>query len=707
MRHRWSLGLVCALLLLFAQGCLGLSPASVPGQPTATSTAAPMASPTATVGAGVTVPAGSPTRPVGRTPGVSSGPGTRTVTPTEPRLGLNPPGTPGPPGPPATPATPVARGREVTIAQIQGTGARSPLVAQTVHTSGVVTADFQAAPAQGFFLQHDPASGANRGAAATPTRSPTRAGATPTRSPAPSGATPEPPATDASSGIFVSQGDRLTPDVKVGDAVTVVGVVREANDRTEIDISQAASAVVIDSAGNRLPPPVELRPPGSEAEALPYYERLEGMLVSVPEAVVVGPTDRFGEFTVVRADSGITRVFAGDPQGVGARIAVGDAGGREARYEVAVGDRVDGVIGPLDGGFGRYTIQQLPETKLLIGLGGRTPSAIAPAAPAEFTVASFNLENLFDAIDTPDKLDPCDRDLGGNPCRERWTAADYTRKLSKSAIAIRDGLGAPTLVAVQGVESLEVLNALASRPELAPFGYGAVLLEGLDPRGSDVGLLYRRDRVSIDGVSQRNACTTRNSGFSDGEARCSSRGDGRLDGSFLAARPPLVIALTLRGGDGGRAARQRLTLIVTHFTAKSGDDPEDKGFVGRRNDEARLVAGIVGELVAADPDAAVMVLGALNDFVTSEPLQILTTGVPLRALTLDVPEADRYSSIFDGQSQVLDHILVTPRLGQALIGIAFAHLGADYPASRADDGTLHRVSDHDPPVARFRLTSGE
>ena len=75
------------------------------------------------------------------------------------------------------------------------------------------------------------------------------------------------------------------------------------------------------------------------------------------------------------------------------------------------------------------------------------------------------------------------------------TPEDYARKLTKSALVIRDALGAPTLVAVQEVENLDVLDALAAQPELAPFGYGAILVDGLDPRGINVGLLYRKDRV--------------------------------------------------------------------------------------------------------------------------------------------------------------------------------------------------------------------
>jgi len=654
--RRLALGAVLALL--FAQGCLGRAPA--PATPPPTSAPTP-----GTVGATPTL-AGSPTT-AGTTPGTPAIRPAPTATATEPKLGINPPASPsGSPGrTPATPVTPVVQGRPATIMEIQGQGNRSPLIAQTVRTTGVVTADFQGTPARGFFLQ-DPASD---------------------RDP------------ETSHGIFVFQGDRPTLDVKVGDAVTIIGIAREFNDRTELDISLPASYVTVTSSGNRLPEPVELQPPVKNAEAATYYERLEGMLVRVPPAIVVGPTSRFGEFTVVRQDSGLTRVMQADPRGTGERIVVDDEGGPDAHYELTDGDRVTGLIGPLDYTFGQYKIEQLAEARLQVIPGDRPVPAAPQAGPGEFTVTSFNLENVFDPLDTPGKLDPCDLDTNGNPCSERVTPEDYARKLTKSALAIRDALGAPTLVAVQEVENLDVLDALAAQPELAPFGYGAILVDGLDPRGINVGLLYRKDRVAIGDVAQRNACTAKNYGFSDVEARCSTTGDGTLDGWYISARPPLVVSLTVRGDNGSRA----LTLIINHFKARSGTDPESKEFVSRRTEEARLVAATVDELLAADPRAAVLVLGDLNDFVGSEPLQVLTTTAPLRELALGLPEAERYSYVFNGESEVLDHILATPNLAATLAGFTFIHLDADYPDSRARDRTFYRVSDHDPPLARFKL----
>ncbi|MGN6360552.1 MAG: endonuclease/exonuclease/phosphatase family protein [Thermomicrobiales bacterium] len=664
MRRACGFAVICILVLCLAQGCLG-SPASVP-TPTSPAPAGVTAVATATVA--------TPTQAVTATAiGIATGTAPATPatpasapapTPTEARLGINPPGTPTRIGPPAASPTVVVAAREATIDQIQGPSAQSPLAAQTVRTVGVVTADYQGAPSKGFFIQE-----------------------------------PGTPKTDTSSGLFVYQGDRPTPDVKVGDNVTVVGVVREYNGRTELDISLAASDVTVNASGNSLPAPIEVRPPGTLAEAQLYFERYEGMLVSLPAAVVVAPTNQYGEFTVVRADTGLTHLFANDPKTAGYAIVVDDEGG--AHYDLTTGDKVEGIVGPLDYSFGQYKVEQLPEPRLFVQPGGRVAPALPTAGLAEFTIASFNLENFFDPIDTPGKLDPCNVDVNGNPYQEHITPAAYALKLSKAGAAIRDVLGAPTLVAVQEVENLDVLTALAQTRELAPYHYTPILLEGLDPRGIDVGLLYRTDRVTVGAVTQRNECVTTDYGFTDVEARCSSHNDGTQDGWWLAARPPLVIELTVKSAAGATALS--CTLIVNHFKAKSGTDPAGKAFVSRRIAEATLVARIVNEALAANPQANVMVVGDLNDDIDSPPLHALTTLAPLSDLALAVPAAERYSYIYQGEAQVLDHILVTAGLKTRLEKITYAHLDADFPESRAQDLSPYRVSDHDPPVAWFKL----
>jgi predicted extracellular nuclease len=104
------------------------------------------------------------------------------------------------------------------------------------------------------------------------------------------------------------------------------------------------------------------------------------------------------------------------------------------------------------------------------------------------------------------------------------------------------------------------------------------------------------------------------------------------------------------------------------------------------------VAGFVAELLAAEPAARVVVTGDFNDFEHSAPLAALETA-ELADLVLRLPEDDRYTYVYLGNSQVLDHVLVSPALAGAA-EVDAVHLDAEFPAT-------DRASDHDPVIVRF------
>jgi predicted extracellular nuclease len=110
---------------------------------------------------------------------------------------------------------------------------------------------------------------------------------------------------------------------------------------------------------------------------------------------------------------------------------------------------------------------------------------------------------------------------------------------------------------------------------------------------------------------------------------------------------------------------------------------------------------------AADPKAAVVVAGDLNDFPFPEPgegvdpLTILKGSGSTRLTNLieRVPDRERYTFIFEGNSQVLDHLLVSEALLDAVEGIDIAAFNANYGTLyEADISTTASSSDHNPPV---------
>ena len=125
--------------------------------------------------------------------------------------------------------------------------------------------------------------------------------------------------------------------------------------------------------------------------------------------------------------------------------------------------------------------------------------------------------------------------------------------------------------------------------------------------------------------------------------------------AWAATRKPLAGEFTWKGAT--------LLAIANHFSSKGGDDP----LFGRfqppirssevaRHQQAASVNAFVDQILAADKKANVVVLGDINDFEFSETTQILEGG-ELSSLLHVLPKAERYSYVFEGNSQVLDQIL--------------------------------------------------
>ena len=104
----------------------------------------------------------------------------------------------------------------------------------------------------------------------------------------------------------------------------------------------------------------------------------------------------------------------------------------------------------------------------------------------------------------------------------------------------------------------------------------------------------------------------------------------------------------------------------------------------------------VRRLLDVDPRARVVVLGDLNDFEFSETVRVLEEGDEVggsRELTDVLPAAaERYTYVFQGNAQVLDHILVSPSLlEETRPDLDVVHINAEF---------FDQASDHDPPITR-------
>ncbi len=142
-------------------------------------------------------------------------------------------------------------------------------------------------------------------------------------------------------------------------------------------------------------------------------------------------------------------------------------------------------------------------------------------------------------------------------------------------------------------------------------------------------------------------------------------------------------------------------MIANHWVAKLPDDP----LMGRvqppqqpsetqRVQQATAVRDFTRSILAANAQANVVVLGDLNDLQFSDAVHTLDA-TPLEDLIMTLPENERYTYDFEGNSETLDHILLSDALAAGSFSYDVVHVNAEF----AD-----QASDHDPQVVRLTLT---
>jgi 5'-nucleotidase len=316
------------------------------------------------------------------------------------------------------------------------------------------------------------------------------------------------------------------------------------------------------------------------------------------------------------------------------------------------------------------------------------------------TITAFNVENLFDLIDDPNK-----DDQGSTP-----TPADLETKLTKLALAVRLELNLPDILIAEEVENTAILQELGNRVNAAAgTNYVATSFETSDERGIEVGFLWDDNRVDLVNAFQLNDTIVPGVSAAFGPS------------SPSPGREPLVGVFNVTGGLNDPP----LTIIGNHFKSKSGDDPlygvNDPPIritEVQRKAQARVVRDYVNILLNQNPNAWVMVAGDLNDFSFPEPgegadhpLAILEGGpgeVPLTDLVNFEQKAERFTFVFDGNSQVLDHMLVSPKLRYLVAGQDILHFNASFPAALSSDpSTPLAVADHDALEGRFKVNKAE
>lgn len=216
-----------------------------------------------------------------------------------------------------------------------------------------------------------------------------------------------------------------------------------------------------------------------------------------------------------------------------------------------------------------------------------------PPPPTTLSVATYNVQNLFDFIDDPE------RDEGEfTPQRDSWTRGTYTAKVNAIAEALI--FVDADVVTLQEVESETVLSDVADAVRrLGGRDYAHWATSSTrDIRGISLGVL------SVYPVSREIGRPI------NAQVQCAS--GEQLDGSRPEARPIYEVNLWSDGtGEGRGGGPDSLTLLINHWKSRAAGDARCR--VSEHQERgARQLRELLEDWMSVEPQRAVIVLGDFN-----------------------------------------------------------------------------------------------
>ncbi|MFM9941140.1 MAG: ExeM/NucH family extracellular endonuclease [Hyphomicrobiaceae bacterium] len=629
------------------------------------------------------------------------------------------------------------------IHDVQGAGAASTLVGQTVTVEAIVVGDFQNGDADakrnlnGFYLQ-ELAANADANAA-------------------------------TSEGIFIFMG-ALSSDVNVGDRVRVTGVVSEFFGQTQVaatsvsvvqagavaDVSTMAATVNLPAAGVTL---------SQDNDYQPDLEAYEGMLVTIPQTLTITEQfnlDRFNEIKLVAGDRPAQFTHDNAPDAAGYAAHLQALGARTITYDDGLVTQ-NAAIGTLDGFGPTYNTANAPRmgdtvTNLTGVLDYQWAGAAASGStwrvraivdgdnvfadstsPREATpdnvggrlqVGSFNVLNFFKTLnsnpsDDTTNSDPSDNIANGMDSRGANNATEFTRQVTKLVNVLAE-MDADILGLIE-LENDFLNNAPGNAIDFLVDQLNAVVGAGtyawIDPGqqhvGGDaisVGYIYQTAMVRVapgTSVQILNDADLPALGLSS--LLTQSTVGHVFDGSNTSRN---VVAVTWQEISSG----ETITTAANHFKSKSGTgtgvDADQLDGAGNWNNQRLLAATALEAWLDTNPtgttDQDYLILGDLNAYFQEDPIEYLISHgyINLQETML----ANPYSYVFDGQLGALDYILANTSLLGEITGITEWHINADEADALDyntdftrdptifDANTLVRVSDHDPLLIGLNLS---
>jgi 5'-nucleotidase len=566
-----------------------------------------------------------------------------------------------------------------TIADVQGTGAATPLNGAVVTVEGVITADYRNATGSGFrgFYLQTPDS-------ASPDFTP-----------------------GASDGIFLFSANS-NPAVALGDLVRVTGTAQEFNGQTQLAATtDAAYELVTPAVGSPAPAVLPNSVTGSAREAY------EGMLV-VPESAFLSSTHQNASFGSPWLNVGAPAVKATDLVDAGPDALAIAAANRANRlllddgYSIRADSAAHTAEPPyLSAGTVVRNGDQFvsPAAGMVLGWGFddwrlQPQVPLSSASPAEYAQYLPTWTTLNPRTDAPE-------DVGGGLQIGAFNVFNYFTTFGGDA----RGAATPEEFAVQQSKIVAAINALdgdvvalmeiensvkLGEPVDEALGN---LVDALNTAAGFAKWAYVPTPVALQDAAITDFIT---SAIIYQPTSVTPVGDSFAlvdETVWNIAREPIAQTFQAEGST--------FTVVANHFKSKSrpegSTDPEPADLQGFFNAErvaqANSLMAFVGG-IQADPAKGedVILLGDFNAYHEEDPAQVIT-GAGFADLA---PTTGEYTYTFDGELGSLDHAFVSPSLAGDVTGVDVWTINSPEWADRgyfgaaAEPGTPFRSSDHDP-----------
>lgn len=261
------------------------------------------------------------------------------------------------------------------------------------------------------------------------------------------------------------------------------------------------------------------------------------------------------------------------------------------------------------------------------------------------SIGFYNLENLFDTIDTPEV-----NDTEFTPdAPKKWNTKLYNEKIEHMAraisqIALNNSPEGLAVVGLSEMENKEVLQDLVNHPLLKKRDYKIAHINSPDKRGIDVALIYQSSMFEME------------SSFA-----FSLKIEGKLD---FYSRDQLLVS--------GKLLGEKVYFLVNHWPSRSGGEEHSRPYRNTAGDLSRSIADFILDL---DPEAKIMIMGDLNDdpgnvsvtehLKASGDKNMLSKGYFYNPFAL-IHKPDSFGSLaYRGKWNQFDQIIVTQALTEA------------------------------------------